>query len=102
MQRNGFDRISKAAALIAAGAMLSPRAALAATDTALLPVNLREASAIAVAFEAGYGVDPADVPAAIRGAILNLAAHLYEARGDARPTPPDIAAELAPFKVMML
>jgi uncharacterized phiE125 gp8 family phage protein len=99
-----YDR-SGAATVLSSDAYIVDSAAVPGrvvfTDTALLPVNLREASAIAVAFEAGYGVDPADVPAAIRGAILNLAAHLYEARGDARPTPPDIA-ELAPFKVMML
>src|ERR1700709_222574 len=40
MQRDRFDWSSKAAALTAAGAMSSPGAALAATDTALLPRNL--------------------------------------------------------------
>ena len=40
MQRNRFDGSLKTAALMAAGVMLSPRAALAATDTALLPRNL--------------------------------------------------------------
>jgi biopolymer transport protein ExbB len=40
MQRNVFDGSLKAAALMAAGAMLSPGAAIAATDTALLPRTL--------------------------------------------------------------
>jgi biopolymer transport protein ExbB len=40
MQRNVFNGSLKAAASIAAGALLSPGAALAATDTALLPRNL--------------------------------------------------------------
>jgi biopolymer transport protein ExbB len=40
MQRNVFDGSLKAAASIAAGAMLTPGVALAASDTALLPRNL--------------------------------------------------------------
>jgi len=71
-------------------------------ENAALPVNLREANAIAVAFQAGYGANALDVPAAIRAAILSLTAHLYEARGEISVPPPDTVAQLAPFRVMML
>lgn len=71
-------------------------------DTAVLPVNLREANAIAVSFQAGYGANASDVPAAIRAAVLTLIAHLYEARGESAVPPPDAVAQLAPFRVMLL
>jgi uncharacterized phiE125 gp8 family phage protein len=72
-------------------------------ETASLPVDLAEANAISVAFQAGYGANAADVPAAIRNAILSLVAHLYEARGNAPAEPPaQVSALLAPFRVSML
>jgi uncharacterized phiE125 gp8 family phage protein len=72
------------------------------TDTAALPVNLRAANAIAVAFQAGYGANACDVPAGIRSAILTLVAHLYEARGDSAAVPSAVLAQLASFRVVML
>jgi uncharacterized phiE125 gp8 family phage protein len=71
-------------------------------DTAVLPAGLREANAIAVSFDAGYGVAD-DVPAALRNAVLSLVAHLYEARGDGLTAPPlECLAQLAPFRVLGL
>ena len=72
-------------------------------QSTILPVSLREANAIAVSFEAGYGANAADVPRAIRGAILNLVGFYYEQRGNAPAEPPaDTLALLAPFRVIAL
>lgn len=71
-------------------------------ETAVLPAVLREANAIAVNFQAGYGANASDVPAGIRAGVLSLVAHFYEARGDAAAPPPEALALLAPFKAMML
>jgi len=73
------------------------------TDTASLPTDLAAANAVSVAFQAGYGANTSDVPAAIRNAIVSLVAHLYEARGDAPAQPPaQVLALLAPFRVRLL
>jgi uncharacterized phiE125 gp8 family phage protein len=71
-------------------------------DTTVLPADLREANAIAVTYQAGYGANAANVPAGIRAAVLSLVAHLYEARGEGETPPPDALALLAPYRVMML
>jgi uncharacterized phiE125 gp8 family phage protein len=72
-------------------------------DTTALPVSLREANAIAVSFDAGYGANASDVPSAIRSAMLNLVGFYYEQRGNAPAQPPaDILALLAPFRVIAL
>jgi len=46
------------------------------------PVALQSANAIRIDYVAGYGTDAADVPAALRVALLQFAAHLYSHRGD--------------------
>lgn len=46
------------------------------------PVALQEANAIQIDYTAGYGATAADVPAAIRVALLQFAAFLYGHRGD--------------------
>lgn len=46
------------------------------------PVALQRANAIQIDYKAGYGDDPGDVPAALRVALLQLAAHMHERRGD--------------------
>lgn len=72
-------------------------------NTVLPPVSLREANAIAVEFEAGYGADADDVPAGICAGTLAWIAHLYESRGDAAAAPPAQAlALLAPYRVFAL
>lgn len=46
------------------------------------PVALQRANAIRIDYTAGYGATAADVPAAIRVALLQFAAFLYGHRGD--------------------
>ncbi|HEY4264112.1 MAG TPA: head-tail connector protein [Micropepsaceae bacterium] len=100
-----YDR-SGAASLLSSDAYIVDSAAapgrLVLKDTANLPVDLREANAIAIAFQAGYGAEPSDVPAGIRAGILTLIAHLYEGRGLSAGPPAETLALLAPFRVAML
>lgn len=51
-------------------------------DGASLPADLRDENAWKIVWKAGYGTATTDVPASIRRAILMLAGHLYENRGD--------------------
>lgn len=51
-------------------------------NTATWPVALQRANAIEIDYKAGYGDAPHDVPAALRLALIQMAAHLYEYRGD--------------------
>lgn len=46
------------------------------------PVALQRANAIQIEYKAGYGDDASDVPTVLRVALLQLAAHMYERRGD--------------------
>jgi len=46
------------------------------------PVALQTANAIEIDYTAGYGDDATDVPAALRLAILQMAASAYQHRGD--------------------
>lgn len=46
------------------------------------PVALRDTNAIEVVYVAGYGNNMTDIPAPIRRAVKQLAAHLYTFRGD--------------------
>jgi uncharacterized phiE125 gp8 family phage protein len=100
-----YDR-SGAATLLSSDAYIVDSAAVPGriifTDIAVLPVDLRQANAIAISYQAGYGANAPDVPAAIRGAILSLVAQRYEARGESAVPPSNVAAQLAPFRVMML
>jgi uncharacterized phiE125 gp8 family phage protein len=65
--------------------------------------NTRKLNAIAIAFTAGYGDAAADVPQAIRTAILEMIAELYTNRGDLDSAPPTIARTmLAPYRVPKL
>jgi hypothetical protein len=50
--------------------------------SATWPANLRSSNAIRVQWVAGYGVAAADVPPAIRQALLMLVSFLYENRGE--------------------
>lgn len=47
-----------------------------------LPEPARIANGVEIAFTAGYGDNPDNVPASIRQGILKLIAHLYTYRGD--------------------
>ena len=46
------------------------------------PVALRSSAAIEIDYTAGYGVDATTVPAPIKRAIRQMAAYMYEHRGD--------------------
>ena len=50
--------------------------------TATWPTAARVANPIEVEYKAGYGTDPATLPADIRQAVLMLTANLYEHRGE--------------------
>jgi uncharacterized phiE125 gp8 family phage protein len=68
----------------------------------------RIASGIEIAFVAGFGDAPADVPAPVRQAILLLIAHWYEHRSPledgahAAPLPAMATELLAPYRSMRL
>jgi uncharacterized phiE125 gp8 family phage protein len=68
---------------------------------AVWPAPGRMFASIEIAFDAGYGDDPADVPAPLRQAILLQLAHLFENR---EPTAlaQGAADLLAPYRVMVL
>ena len=64
----------------------------------------RSVNGIEVAFTAGFGAAPADVPATIRHALLLLVAHWYENRepveigGEQNAIPPMVSDLLLPFR----
>jgi len=69
-------------------------------------VTLREANGVAVRFVAGYGDAAADVPQAIRQAMLLMVGHWYENReetvatGNVQRIPLGIEALLWPYRVL--
>lgn len=63
-------------------------------DSSTWPDVERVGNGIAIVYKAGYGDQPSDVPAAIRLAILQTIAHLYQHRGDASVMMPETAANL--------
>ncbi|MFG1417021.1 head-tail connector protein [Xanthobacter sp. V0B-10] len=70
------------------------------------PATERREDAVSVTFTAGYG-GPADVPAAIRHAMLLLVGHWYDAREAASGTvmtelPLGVSALLAPYRRISL
>jgi len=99
--RNGNATVVDAGSYLVDAASIPGR--IVFKNTVLPPVNLREANAIAVEFEAGYGSAAADVPAGISAGILGWIAHLYERRGEGETLPPAQAlALLAPYRVFTL
>ena len=71
------------------------------------PAPGRRQGGIEIDFQAGYGANASDVPAALRQAVLMLVAHLYENReaiaGEtAFEIPAGAAALLAPYRVLSL
>ncbi len=73
-------------------------------DGGSFPTDLRNANGIEVTYVAGYGANRADVPEAIRTAMLQYVSHLYEHRGDdegrALNPPVLIKTLLQPYIVM--
>jgi len=74
------------------------------------PVPLRPGNGIAIDFTCGHGAQPADVPAALRVALLILVAHWYEHRqltepggGGPATTLPEMVRDLiSPYRVRRL
>lgn len=72
-----------------------------------VPVGLAF-NGIEIDFTAGYGTDPADVPAPLRQAAMKLVAHWYELRepvafgGAPHSVPAGLEALLAPYRVVGL
>lgn len=101
VSRSGTESVLSSDAYIVDGASVPGR--IVFKSAASLPAELADVNAISVAFQAGYGANGASVPAAIRNAMLDLIAHLYEARGRAPAEPPGgVFAQLAPFRVSLL
>jgi uncharacterized phiE125 gp8 family phage protein len=74
-------------------------------DSGTFPTDLRAANGLEINFTAGYGSSPNTVPEAIRVAILQYMAYLYEHRGDyeAGSQPPSIIRTLLdPYRIMRL
>jgi uncharacterized phiE125 gp8 family phage protein len=71
----------------------------------VLPMPGRAVAGIEIDFEAGYGTDGDDVPQALRQALRLLLGHWYENRamvGKSELLPGNVAALIAPFRVVML
>jgi len=72
-------------------------------NNASLPGDLRRENAWKIVWKAGYGTASTDVPASIRRAILMLAGHLYENRGDCEGELCGVTGAfsmLTPFKII--
>ena len=48
----------------------------------LWPIATRDMNAIEITYEAGFGADASEVPALLRGAVLDLAGYYYSHRGE--------------------
>lgn len=87
---------------------VSRRPRLARTEAQCWPMPLRNINSIEIAFTAGYGVNPEDVPAPLKHAIMLLVAHWYEARepvtlgNEAEMVPLTVASLLHPFREIRL
>ena len=67
------------------------------------PTDLRSVNGLEINFTAGYGESPSSVPEAIRVAILQYIAFLYEHRGDYEAgvqSPAVIKSLLDPYKIL--
>jgi uncharacterized phiE125 gp8 family phage protein len=86
----------------------SRRPRLCRRDGQSWPLPGRGANGIEIAFTAGYGLAPDDVPMPLRLAVKLLVAHWHEARepvllGEtADPVPTSIAALLGPYRAVKL
>ena len=72
-------------------------------NNASLPGDLRRDNSWKIVWKAGYGTASSDVPASIRRAIIMLAGHLYENRGDCEGELCGVSSAfsmLNPFKVV--
>jgi uncharacterized phiE125 gp8 family phage protein len=65
------------------------------------PAPVRAAAGIEIEYTAGFGPNPADVPAALRQAVLILVSALFEQRESGEP-PASVRALVAPFAQVRL
>ncbi len=77
---------------------------LALRSGARWPVASRRANGICIEYKAGYGDARADVPEAVRLAVMQLATHWYEHRGDGTAAngasvPHGVKALLCPYRL---
>jgi uncharacterized phiE125 gp8 family phage protein len=101
VSRSGTESVLSSDAYIVDSASVPGRVVF--KFTASLPIDLAGINSVSVAFQAGYGTTGASIPAAIRNAMVDLIAHLYESRGHAPVEPPAaVFAQLAPFRVSLL
>jgi uncharacterized phiE125 gp8 family phage protein len=90
------------AGLLLDGQGMPPR--LVALDGSALAAPTRAANGVEIAFTAGFGPAPADVPAPIRHALLLLVAHWHENRepveigASATAVPQMVSELLAPYR----
>ena len=68
----------------------------------LSPTGLRVANGIEITYVAGFGANATDVPEAMRLAVSQLVAYLYENRGDmdAMAVPPSVMPLLQPYRIL--
>ena len=66
------------------------------------PTGLRVANGIEITYVAGFGANATDVPEAMRLAVSQLVAYLYENRGDmdALAVPPSVMPLLQPYRIL--
>ena len=66
------------------------------------PTGLRVANGIEITYVAGFGANATDVPEAMRLAVSQLVAYLYENRGDmdAMAVPPSVMPLLQPYRIL--
>tara|TARA_R110000868_G_scaffold62906_1_gene189850 strand:+ start:220 stop:888 length:669 start_codon:yes stop_codon:yes gene_type:complete len=82
--------------------LISEPAKIVIRDGGTYPTSLRPANGLEINFVAGYGDNTTDVPQAIRLAMLQFMAYLYEHRGDYDgniEAPSILRGLLEPFKV---
>ncbi|AXS39961.1 head-tail connector protein [Breoghania sp. L-A4] len=87
-------------------------AALYSADGATAPARLvvsdeapepgLSVNGVAIDITAGYGASAADVPQPLRLAVRRLVAHWYERRETEGSIPPNVAALLAPYRIVSL
>ena len=66
------------------------------------PTGLRVANGIEITYVAGFGANATDVPEAMRLAVSQLVAYLYDNRGDmdAMAVPPSVMPLLQPYRIL--
>ena len=66
------------------------------------PTGLRVANGIEITYVAGFGANATDIPEAMRLAVSQIVAYLYENRGDmdSMAVPPSVMPLLQPYRIL--